>query len=32
MPISDRYLALEELTELIQISNEQGSTRPKDDR
>lgn len=32
MPISDRYLAGEELDKLIEISNEQGSSRPKDDR
>jgi len=32
MPLSDRFLALEELNALIDISNEQSAGRPKDDR
>lgn len=32
MPVSDRYIAAEELNKLIEQSNEQGSSRPKDER
>lgn len=32
LPLSDRYLAAEALDELIQVSNEQGANRPKEDR
>lgn len=32
MPLSDRYLANEELTDLIERANEAGATQPKDDR
>jgi len=32
MPITDRYIANEELSDLIERANEAGSNRPKDDR
>lgn len=32
MPISERYIASEELNELIDRSNEQGAGQPKDER
>jgi len=32
MPVSERYLVQVELDELIEISNEAGASRPKDER
>lgn len=32
MPIGDRYIASDELSDLIEQSNEQGANRPKDER
>jgi hypothetical protein len=32
MRLTDRYLANEELTDLIERANEAGSSRPQDDR
>jgi hypothetical protein len=32
MPLTERYIALDELGNLIELSNEQESSRPKDQR
>lgn len=32
MPLTDRYLANDTLSELIETSNEKGSSRPRDER
>lgn len=32
MTVTDRYIAIEELGSLIEQSNEQGASRPKEDR